>query len=317
MTTVLVVDDSAVDRRFVGRLLEKTFPCTIKYATDGVEALARMKDALPDLIVTDLTMPVMDGLELVKSVRTHHPNVPVILMTAYGSEELAVKALSEGAASYVPKVQLADKLQDTMAQVLALANADQGHKRLIGCLTGTEFRFRLENDAALIDPLAELVGQMVTGMGLTDFTGRLQVGVAIKEALLNALFYGSLEISKEEMEAVEDKLLEGEEVSLVERRRSQPPYRDRRIFVDMKLSPEEARFVIRDEGRGFDAAAVPDPDEPGALEPEGGRGLSLMRAFMDEVTFNDAGNEVTMVKRRDTGGDKAGDAGRRCPPRGA
>ena len=309
MTTVLVVDDSAVDRRFVGALLEKTFPCTIKYAANGVEALARMKDAPPDLVVTDLTMPVMDGLELVRSVRTHYPKVPVILMTAYGSEELAVKALSEGAASYVPKMQLADRLQDTMEQVLSLASSGRGHERLLECLTRTEFSFCLQNDAALIDPLVELVQQMVAGTRLSDFAGRLQVGVALKEALLNALFHGSLEISKEQMEAVQDKLLEADGVSLVEQRRSEPPYRDRRIFVDVKLSPEEARFVIRDQGRGFDAAAVPDPDQPGALEPEGGRGLSLMRAFMDEVSFNDAGNEVTMVKRRDTGGNEADDAG--------
>jgi anti-sigma regulatory factor (Ser/Thr protein kinase) len=50
---------------------------------------------------------------------------------------------------------------------------------------------------------------------------------------------------------------------------------------------------------------VRDPDAPGALEPEGGRGLSLMKAFMDEVTFNERGTQVTMVRRR-----------RRTPQRG-
>lgn len=305
MTTVLVVDDSAVDRRLVGGLLQKNFPCTIKYAANGVEALARMKDLSPDLIVTDLTMPVMDGLKLVTSVRMHYPDVPVILMTAYGSEELAVRALSEGAASYVPKVQLADKLQETMEQVLSLANSDRGHQKLLHCLTATEFDFCLENEAALIDPLVDLVQPMVAGMNLSDFTGRLQIGVALKEALLNALFHGNLEISTEQMEAVQEKLLEEDDVSLLEQRRSQPPYQDRRIFVHLKLSAEEARFVIRDEGSGFDVAAVPGPDEPGSLEPEGPRGLSLMRTFMDEVVFNASGNEVTMVKRRQTEGPKS------------
>jgi anti-sigma regulatory factor (Ser/Thr protein kinase) len=46
-------------------------------------------------------------------------------------------------------------------------------------------------------------------------------------------------------------------------------------------------------------AAVPVPGDPNALEPERGRGLSLMRNFMDELRFNETGNEVTMVKRRD------------------
>ena len=61
--------------------------------------------------------------------------------------------------------------------------------------------------------------------------------------------------------------------------------------------------MIRDEGGGFDVSSVPDPEAPGALEGEKGRGLSLMRTFMDDVTFNDAGNEVTMIKRREHEGD--------------
>ena len=298
MTTVLVVDDSAVDRRLVGGILQKQFPCTIKYAANGVEALARMKDVRPDVIVTDLTMPSMDGLELVGSIREHYPHVPVILMTAYGSESLAVKALARGAASYVPKSQLADRLQDTLEEVLALASSDRSHERLLRCLSETQFRFELENDTGLIDPLADLIQQMLVGVHGADFSERLQMGIAMKEALLNALFHGSLEISADEMLAVEGELLEGENESLVEKRRNEAPYRDRRIHVEVKINEEEARFVIRDEGPGFDVAAVPDPDRPGGLEPEEGRGLSLMRAFMDEVTFNDRGNEITMIRRR-------------------
>ena len=301
MPTLLVVDDSLVDRRLVCEFLRKESEWTVEDAANGVEALARMKDAVPDLILTDLTMPVMDGLELVTAMRKHHPGVPVILMTAYGSETLAIEALERGAASYVPKSQLADKLLDTVEEVLAMARADRSHEQLINCLDRTEFTFLLENDAALIDPLVDLVQQMVGGMEFCDFTGRLRIGVALKEALLNALFHGSLEISLEQMQKVQDKLLDDTDVSLVEQRRSQPPYRDRKVFVDVKLSAEEARFVVRDEGPGFDVASVPDPSDPVALEAERGRGLSLMRTFMDEVTYNDVGNEVTMIKRGDRG----------------
>src|SRR3990172_3028811 len=306
MPKVLVVDDSKVDRRLVCGFLQKQSHWTVEDAANGVEALARMKDSVPDLIVTDLNMPAMDGLELVTAMREHYPGVPVILITAYGSETLATEALRRGAASYVPKSQLAEKLVNTMEEVLALARADRSYERLINCLTRTEFTFLLENDAALIAPLVDLVQQMVAGMDFADFTGRLRIGVALKEALLNALFHGSLEISADEMQQVQDKLLSDAENSLLEERRSQRPYRDRKIFVDVRISQDEARFFVRDEGPGFEAAAVPAPDAPGGLEPEKGRGLSLMRTFMDELTFNEAGNEVTMVKRRERGGGKAG-----------
>jgi CheY-like chemotaxis protein len=299
MTTILVVDDSAVDRRLVGGLLEKRFPWRIEYAANGVEVLARLKNFLPDLIVTDLTMPAMDGLELVRSLRIHHPEVPVILMTAYGSEALAVEALAQGAASYVPKSHLAAKLGDTVEGVLGLARATQTREQLMSCLVRTEFSFALENDPALVDPLVDLVQQMVAGMKFTDFPGRLQIGVALKEALLNALFHGNLQITQQEIEAVADRLLEESDTSLVEQRRSQAPYSQRKLFVDVKITGEEARFVIRDEGPGFDPNSVPGMDGQGTPELDRGRGLSLMRTFMDQVVFNQAGNEVTMVKGRD------------------
>lgn len=299
MATILVVDDSAVDRRLVGGLLEKSAVCTVQYAANGVEALARMKEVAPDLIVTDLNMPTMDGLELVKSVRARHPDIPLVLMTAYGSEALALEALEHGAASYVPKSQLADRLPRTVDEVLALARTDRGAKRLLACLVKTEFQFVLDNDPAMIDPLVDLVQQIVAGTGLCDFTGRLQTGIALKEALLNAVFHGNLEISREEIKAVSDRLIGQREESLADQRRKQSPCCERRVYVYVTVSPAEARFVVRDEGRGFDVAAVPVPGDPNALEPERGRGLSLMRNFMDELRFNATGNEVTMVKRRD------------------
>lgn len=299
MPTVLVVDDSAADRRLVCELLRRQSDWAIDQAATGVEALARIKDVQPDILVTDLQMPKMDGLELVMEMRTHFPDVPVILMTAYGSETLATEALERGAAGYVPKAQVAFKLLNTMENVLALAHAERSYKQLVQCLSRTEFTFFLENDPALIDPLVNLVQQMVASMDLCDFAGRLRIGIALKEALLNALFHGNLEIGQEAKHKVWDKLLQDRDLSLVERRRAEPPYRDRKILVDVKICEEEARFVIRDEGAGFDVGTLPKPDRPECLEPERGRGIPLMRTFMDEVAFNDAGNEVTMVKRRD------------------
>ena len=122
MTTVLVVDDSAVDRRLVGGLLEQRPQCTIEYAADGAEALALVERQVPDLIVTDLRMPKMDGLDLVRAIRTNHPIVPVILITAHGSETLAVEALKQGAAGYVPKTQIADKLLETVEEEIGRAH---------------------------------------------------------------------------------------------------------------------------------------------------------------------------------------------------
>src|SRR4030095_10857516 len=157
MPRVLVVDDSAVDRRFVGGLLSKSGRYQVDFAEDGSQALSHMRQSPPDLIVTDLQMPNRNGLELVAAVRMHHPSVPIILMTGHGSEDLAVEALHRGATNYVPKPQLGERLLESVEEALSLARADRTYDRLISCLTRCDFDFELDNDPALIDPLVDLV----------------------------------------------------------------------------------------------------------------------------------------------------------------
>jgi anti-sigma regulatory factor (Ser/Thr protein kinase) len=86
--------------------------------------------------------------------------------------------------------------------------------------------------------------------------------------------------------------------AMVEERKQTEPFRSRRIFVELRAMTTHAEFSIRDEGRGFDYRQLPDPTDPLNLEKPSGRGLLLMRTFMDDVVFNDRGNEVTLIKRR-------------------
>jgi CheY-like chemotaxis protein len=299
MATVLVVDDSAVDRRFVGGILSRDGKFTVEFAEDGSQALARMRQAEPDLIVTDLQMPNRNGLELVAAVRMHHPHVPIILMTGHGSEDLAVEALHRGAANYVPKPQLGERLLESVEEALTLSRSDETYDQLIACLRQCDFDFELGNDPGVIDPLVEMAQQMVAGMKLTDATGRFRIGAALKEALLNAMYRGNLEISFKQMQDTRVSLLEGKGENVLAKRQSSSPYKDRKVRVRISMQPEEARFVIADEGPGFDPAMVPAAGQPGSLDPESGRGLVLMRAFFDEVTYNNGGREVTLVKHRE------------------
>jgi len=71
------------------------------------------------------------------------------------------------------------------------------------------------------------------------------------------------------------------------------------VHVVERLAPGEVSYSILDEGPGFDWSLVPDPRNPENLLKPSGRGLMLIRTFMDEVTFNESGNEIAMTKRRD------------------
>jgi CheY-like chemotaxis protein len=299
MSRILVVDDSEVDRRIAVGLLQRALPDhQIELAMDGRDAIERLRDEPADLVVTDMQMPECDGLELVRAIRLHHPQIPVILMTGHGSDDLAVAALEEGAASYVPKSQLRDRLAGTIEEVLAIARADRTHERLIGCLDSTEFVFQLDNDPSLIDPLIDLVQQMAAGMGLCDTNDRFRIGVALKAAIHNALYRGNLEIGPDLMISSRDAVLAGPLVELVAQRRQTPPYCERTIRVEARIRPTEAWFVVRDDGPGFNVSQMLATISGESLDPDAGRGLVLMRAFMDEVSFNARGNEVALHKKQ-------------------
>jgi len=296
-STILVVDDSRVSRRLVGGVLEKEPGLRVTYACDATEALAAIAESRPAAVVTDLEMPGMSGLDLVRAIRADYPGLPVILMTGGGSEETAVEALRAGAASYVTKQTLAQSLVGTVEQILGAARCDRRQQRLLGSLTHVECRLALENEPALVPPLVEYLQGHVAQLGVCGPSDRVRVGVALEEALLNGLYHGNLELSSD---LRQDGSGAFERLAAV--RRFQPAYAARRLHVSVKVTAAEAVFVIRDEGPGFDVSKVPDPTDPANLEMASGRGLLLIRAFMDEVWHNPAGNEITMVKRPDPAG---------------
>lgn len=296
MPRVLVVDDSVIDLRVASKLLEKDTDWGILCARDGREALGLVESELPDLVVTDLQMPGMSGPELVETIRAEYPLIPVVLMTAAGSESIAVEALRRGAASYVPKRELAADLVDTVSRLLSSAAEQRNRRRLLNFLT--EIAYILENDLDLISAVVAELRQLFQDRFLLNESEALRFATAIDEALANAYFHGNLDVSS--------TLREEDAASyhaLATQRRGVPPYRDRRILIRAAISREQITVTVRDEGTGFDPHSLPDPTAPGYLDRPCGRGVLLMRSFADEVHFNEVGNQVTLVKRLVQAGD--------------
>ena len=264
MNTVLIVDDSALDRELAKRILSEDAQLTIETVNDGRAALERLRAGGIDLVLTDLVMPDINGLQLVTTIRVDHPDVPVIIMTGGGTEVVAMNALAQGAASYVPKRMLNEWLLNTTRDVLSLQQAHRTHGRLLECFQVVQFELDLIRDATLIEPLVEYLEQIVAGMRLFDATETYRLGVGVKEALQNAL------------------------------------YRDRTIWFSVRIDRHKVRFTLRaqeDDGPVFDADAVPAVEDIDALSTTNERGFMLMRSHLDDVRFNETGTEVVLIKR--------------------
>ena len=292
MPTILVADDCAEDRKRIGAILEQDRNLRAVYVANGAEALVQFETEKPDLLLTDLQMPKMDGLDLIRAVRQKCSSTPIVVMTSHGSQELAAEALASGAASYVPKSEADNELLNTVQHVLTLSTR-RSVPPLPAELKQIHRVYVIHNDSQLITSLVGHLQENLVQIGLCDASEQIRFGVAIEEALINAMIHGNLEIDsnvKEQDPAQFD--------ILVQQRRLEEPYKDRKIEVEIQLSAEQAVVTIGDQGQGFDPSTLPDPTDPENLEKISGRGVLLMRSFMDEVQFNPSGNQVTLIKRK-------------------
>lgn len=298
MPKILLVDESASDRRRTADLLQRNGRVEVIYAGSGPEALSAVERLSPDVVLAALPEQGKSFLGVLQDIHFRHPNLPIILMTAEVLTPDVSQALQQGAISFVPKANLGRYLARTLDHVLDVSPTKR-RQRLVGYLSQGESSFSLENDPDLIAPLVAHLQEGAARLEEMDETWRMQLGVALHEGLLNAMFHGNLEVSSDLRECGEAVFL-----AAAERRRHSLPHRDRRVRVKATLTPSQAVFVIRDEGPGFDPESIPDPTAPDNLSKASGRGILLMRTFTDDLHYNETGNELTMVKKLPGNGNR-------------
>ena len=118
--TLLVVEDSPTMRQLIAFTLRRLQGCRILEAVDGVDALKKLMTERVDLVITDINMPMMDGLKLVTLIRgnARTKTLPIVIVTTEGAEEDRKRGLALGADAYVPKPIQPSVLLKTVAELL-------------------------------------------------------------------------------------------------------------------------------------------------------------------------------------------------------
>jgi two-component system, NarL family, invasion response regulator UvrY len=120
MTRVLIADDHAVVRRGLKEILTEEFsPLEVGEARDARDALDRVLQQEWDVLLLDINMPGRNGLEVLEEVRRLRPKLPVLVLSAYGEEDYAVRAFKLGAAAYLTKQSASDELLVAFRKVLS------------------------------------------------------------------------------------------------------------------------------------------------------------------------------------------------------
>ncbi len=184
---VLVVDDDNAHRTML-RALASGWGYDIEEANDGSVAIEKAKDFPYDLVLMDIRMLKVSGLEAMEQIKAHNPSIPVIIMTAYSSVETAVAALKNGAYDYLTKPLDFDKLRLTMARAMEHIRLKAENQRLKEHLGQRFDRQNIIGNSPAINHLLDTVVQVAPSEATVLITGESGTG---KELIAGALHYNS------------------------------------------------------------------------------------------------------------------------------
>ena len=115
---VLLVDDEAYFRLFVGKVLGTSINCTVLEAQNGQEAIAICQTHNPELIILDINMPRVDGVQALSAIRALRPDTPIVMLTSISEEAVVEECVTRGASYFIRKDVRADLLKTELQEML-------------------------------------------------------------------------------------------------------------------------------------------------------------------------------------------------------
>jgi CheY-like chemotaxis protein len=292
---ILIVDDDELPRSALAAMLSSR-GYTVSDVESGEEALKAVAVTDFDLVITDVMMPAMDGVELLKAIKERRPALPVIMISGKANMEVTIEALRAGAINFVRKPYDDTEIVGIIERSV-LASIKVRDVQMVMPYVREHKTIVLPSRVAYIRGAVSYLTNGLDLLGIFGPATAQKVVLALDEALSNAVEHGNLEVpshSKTDVEGMESYR------RLVADREADPRYADRTVTVESAISAREVRVTVTDEGPGFDHADLPDPRDPANLFRTHGRGILLIKLSMDEVLFNEKGNSITMIKRAET-----------------
>lgn len=289
---VLVVEDDPSVSYFLREVIS-TAGHEAATAADGLEGLNLFDSFAPDLVFSDLKMPGMDGLELLARIRRMSRETVFVMMTGFGSEELAIRALELKANNYLQKPIRFEVINSLLQKYEAILRAGRARMEAGRMISRLDLRMaipsRLDHVMIVVDLLVQEASPWLSE------NERFGVQLGLYELVTNAIEHGNLEIGFEEKSSALE-VGTNRYAELVRRKMQQSALATRMATIEFRQNPERLEWVIQDEGSGFNWNQLPNPLSIDFQERLSGRGIFLARFQFDELTFHGNGNKVKAVK---------------------
>jgi anti-sigma regulatory factor (Ser/Thr protein kinase) len=285
--------------------LHQTLSSTLQTAAAGTEfqhldrlcgieqAMDYLNVEMPDLAFIDFTATTFDPFELLRRIMAdpwlHHAGI-VAFCDDYETE----KRLNKIKGSNIIVVLRLHNLERHLPKILTIIHKNRRilFQRGIGAdiVDNISGSFKLENDPLEVTCYANLICNFLFNTNKIDADVKDKLNLALTELLLNAIEHGNCGITYEEKSAWMDT---GKDIGeLIARRCADPQIGTRRVVFEYAIGAGSSRFLICDEGDGFDWRKVKDPLQAENLLELHGRGILMARSVSRNLTYNDKGNEV-------------------------
>ena len=118
MANILIVDDAAFMRMMIKDILSKNGFTVVGEAENGLRAVEKYKELSPDLVIMDITMPEMDGIQAVKQIKSLDPSAKIIMCSAMGQQAMVIESIQAGARDFIVKPFQAERVIEAVRKVV-------------------------------------------------------------------------------------------------------------------------------------------------------------------------------------------------------
>ncbi|EMK02655.1 MULTISPECIES: ATP-binding response regulator [Leptospira] len=256
------------------------------------EALEVCKDKSFDLIITDVRLPKMSGIDFISRLRDKEINTPFIVITGNQDIEISIRALRLGAVDFFIKPFRMDAIRHSLQKfenlfIFSQELISKNHFQL----THSKQNFAIKPSLKNLNQYVNLVMRsisLIPGIHTDDI---LSIKLALYELLGNAIEHGFAGISYEHKAS-----LLSSDVDYVDHVDQICSNINECVLLEIGFEDQKVYVSLKDRGAGFDPSKVPDPVTDPNASYLSGRGIFLARMNVDKLVYNDIGNEVSFSK---------------------
>ena len=267
MSQILVIDDEVEICELLKIALEMAGH-HVKTCLSAVEGKECLEHTEYDFVIIDMIMPEVSGLEMIRYINDRYPRTLTILTTGLQTYEVIKEALNQGAYNFVNKPFSLDEITKII-NIGARARAISSDTKSIQPYLVQQLHFVLPSRKELMEEIACMISDLASRMGFADKLVAMNIPLTVDELFLNAVIHGNKEDD------------------------------NKTVLIKVVLDSEKIAITIKDQGEGFDWQRVLARNTPADLENEGGRGVFLVKHYVDHIKYNEEGNEVSVVIGRD------------------